>query len=57
MFATLPQYADKVPDAVAIGLASVTLLAPTIVAYHLSTDERASTTEKRLMVPLVLFAF
>ena len=41
---------------VGIGLASVTLLAPTIVAYHLSSDERAST-EKRVMVPLVLFAF
>ena len=55
-FATLPQYAEKVPTPVAISLASISLLAPTIVAYHLSSDENAST-EKRLMVPLVLSSF
>jgi hypothetical protein len=55
-FATLPSYGDKVPTPVAFSLASVTMLAPAILAYHLSSDENAST-EKRVVVPLLLVPF
>lgn len=53
---TLPQYVDKIPDGVAIGLATVTMIAPPILGYHLTADD-SPTTERRVMVPLMVTIF
>jgi hypothetical protein len=53
---TLSQYADHVPPALGIAFATITMIGPPIVAYHLSTDEN-NDVEKRVMVPLVLSSF
>ena len=57
MFATAPHYGEKVPWPVTGGLVMVTLLAPPILAYHLTTDDNAEDHEARVMVPLLLGAF
>jgi len=54
---TASQYAKRVPPALAIGLMTVTLLAPPIVAYHLTSDENNRDNAKRVMVPLILSTF
>jgi hypothetical protein len=49
-------YVDRVPTYIAGAFITITLLAPPIVAYHVSTDEN-SNVEKRVMVPLILTSF
>jgi len=55
--ATGSLYAKKVPPYVAVGLMTVTLLAPPILAYHLTSDENNQDGSKRVMVPLILSTF
>lgn len=49
-------YIDEVPPYIAGAFMTITLLAPPIVAYHLSTDEN-NDVEKRITVPLILGFF
>ena len=53
---TAPSYIDEVPPYIAGAFMTITLLAPPIVAYHLSTDEN-NDVEKRVTVPLLLGFF
>ena len=56
--ATVPSYADHVPWPVAASLATLTMIAPAVIAYHLTTDENADDhAEKRISVPLMMVTF
>ena len=54
---TTSLYVDKIPDALSYSLAATTLVVPTILAYHFTTSASASSTEKRVFVPLVMLPF
>ena len=53
---TATSHIDKVPSYISGAFMTITLLAPPIVAYHLSSDEN-NDVEKRITVPLVLGFF
>jgi hypothetical protein len=53
---TVSQLGEKLPSWAAISLATVTLVAPAIVGYHLSADDDPST-ESRVMFPILTSPF
>ena len=53
---TARSYIDEVPPYISGAFMTITLLAPPIVAYHLSTEEN-NDVEKRITVPLLLGFF
>ena len=55
--ATAPSYVDAIPTWASASLIAISLLAPPIVAYQLSTDEENADTEQRFAVPLVVGVF
>jgi hypothetical protein len=54
---TAPKYGKHMPWPLGTGLGIVTVLAPPIIAYHLTSDANASDHEARVMVPLLLGGF
>ncbi len=55
-FVSVRSYIEEVPPYIAGAFMTITLLAPPIVAYHLSTEENHDV-EKRVTVPLILGFF
>lgn len=56
-YLVVSQTAEALPWQVTTGLSFITLLAPPIIAYHLTSDENASDHEARVMVPLLVGGF